>query len=98
MSSKKRSSRVAGATVTVASTGPSARRTSAGSAPGTRRVRPTRVAGRPAASRASKAAAHDPVSTTLTLASPVIWPAVPSATTRPSAITISRSHSPASSM
>src|SRR5262249_4805052 len=98
VSSKKRSSRVAGADVTAAGTAPSARRTASGGAPGTRSVRPTSATGSPAASRAPNAAAQDSAFTTLIRASPAISRAVPRATTRPAAMTTSRSHSPASSM
>src|SRR5579859_3560964 len=93
---KKRSSRVAGADVTVALIAPSARLTSAGGTPGTRSVRPTSATGRPACSSTPNAAAHDPAgsgATTVTWASPVISAAVPCATTRPAAMMASRSHS-----
>src|SRR6266487_2384336 len=98
VSSKNRSSRVAGACRTVARMSPSARRTSSGSAPGTRRPRPARATWSPAASSALKAADQDSASTTAAWAEPMIWAAVPSATTAPSAITTSLPHSAASSM
>ena len=62
-----------------------------GSTPGTRSVRPTSAAVIPWASSASNARSHSPVRTTATRVSPTMSATVPSATTRPSAMTTSRS-------
>src|SRR4029453_18159876 len=92
------SSKLAGTRLTSAATPAPARRrwTSAGSAAGTRRVRPTRLTGSPALSRAVKAASQLGVRTSAAGVAPTISGRDPAATTRPPASTTRRSHCSAS--